>query len=508
MSFIPFRAGPRLALLLASLAFLTAVRAQNAVTVDAGEIVTGRTSSHPISLQPTYKIYFGCLTGPSFYGIGSESSGQTAVPAADGNGLRKVEFTALLGNNNHMLGVNPPGGYTTTAAPFSVTTTKVVKLQHAGNANADSQTITVTVTGTIRHVSGASQTPTGPLPVTLVYSLMPGGPSSGKTRVPQVWGVPEEPDPDKINVVSNYPPYVTGPDGRIYEGDPPDYTIGNVQGNWGTGAHWREVTTEGGAGTGWMPAGGLIFESGGSTWGAHTQGQDFTGWSGTVNKGPDGTLHIDLNGGSYGQNYSFRFPPGYQPEKIDGTMPDEVTPEGEVDNCFGPALVDLGMDGGDDPDNPPDTPDGPPDGGKEPDEVEVPGTPGGGGGGGGGVPGPGPGSQPGGSGGTTTGPTPSGYVPGAPLPDENAQHALAAQHAQKTAAAAAQVQTAAEGLMGWATISPTSFGSSGEWVVALPIAGHNFSMEIPTDHAPLIRQILLLVVTGMFVVGCFRLLIA
>jgi hypothetical protein len=94
------------------------------------------------------------------------------------------------------------------------------------------------------------------------------------------------------------------------------------------------------------------------------------------------------------------------------------------------------------------------------------------------------------------------------LPDDNGDMQLASELAKGTSDSAASVQQAAEGLIGWASLSPTNFGTAGEWNVAFPVAGTVYTMTIPTDHAPLIRAILLLVVTAVFIGACLRLLLS
>ncbi|BCU78894.1 hypothetical protein [Luteolibacter sp. LG18] len=506
--------------------------AQDVVEVDFGQIDCGSTGSAQFNIYPQKTCYAGCTDPGQYYYWGTNPDYVTAVPSA-GTDPRQKSFRGEAAGSSGSFAKYSTG-------PFS-STPKQVQIDHSltfalfrgypSTVNiVDTQTIIIRVKAVVTYKASAPIQFTRDCP--LVISLKPGGPAQGKGRLPP-GALPPKPGEKDYKLITDEPGYKIDDQGRVIDQPPPSYNINGNSGQWPPGTKNNTVHAPDVPGIPpWMPPGtGSIQDQDGNTWYIHSGSP---GYSGGIGGGS-----VSVNPGS-GYGRAFIYPPG-KPEwgnnvsfdastsnKVNG-MPKNPTAPENVDPCFATGATDQGYTpptpGPTDPNQPPLVVDPP---GTRPDMTppELPGPPNNG------FPGGGWGNNGGGSGSTMPPPkvkspgqvTPTPPGPGAPGPkppegDTNPKGEFLNQPGDGDATKYAddmargfsssvnKLQSSAQGFSGMLSISPLNAGVSSEWVVNFPTPVGTFPMRIPTEHAPFIRAILLLLVKACWAYGVAKLLL-
>jgi len=536
MSLFSFRPSACLALLLALVAFPSAVNGQ--LEVDVGQTTSTINNYFNYSTSIEVTILFGCL-GSGTYSYQANNGAPTAVPPSGiatkslpisgQGGLATNEDTPVDYERNHtfsfvLFKFNPATGY---------------------NVEVDHQELSVKVKGKALKIT--SGTPSFGTPGVGLVSLKPGGDASTE-RVPVDVLSPNPPDEDTEDIlligdVPNY--YVEEGTGRVIPVNPVTLNVNGTPTTYNNGISAQLITVPkssipaGGGVPGFVqngfPTAQPVSNSGGvRTYFGTAPLNSYTApasyGSVVYQPGANGGFGLAAIGtGIYSDKY-YDFPAGYVPKKVNGVPETEGNkPDlSSVDDCFKEKLRDLGLNTDEpvvvDPTSP-STPgplvNNPPlpnagSGGSGGGGSGGSGGSGGGGGGGGtgGFPplqGPGSNPDPSTGPGTTPGPTAGGTGDkpaegGKALPGDGDSEKEADRLAQGMSSSLEQLQQKAQRLMKWADVKKFNPGQLGEWYINFPIAGRNYTLKIPTEHAPMVRQLLLLVFTGYFIVAVFNLL--
>ena len=535
MSLFSFRPSACLAFLLALVAFPSAVKGQ--VEVDVGQTTSTINNYYQYSTSLQATILFGCV-GSGTYSWKVNTGAPTAVPPS---GIATATLP-LSGQGSIATNTTTPVDYERSHT-FSFV---LLKFNPATgyNTEVDRQEVTVKVKGkALRITSGTPFYGTGGV---CAVSLKPGADSS-TVRVPVDVLSPNPPDEDTEDIlligdVPNY--FIEEGTGRVIPVNPVTLNVNGTPTTFNNGVTAQIITVPAGS----IPAGGGVpgfIQNGFPSAQAVSNPGGVRTYLGTAplnsytppatygsliyNQGLNGGFGVTAIGtGLYSDKY-YDFPAGYVPKKVDG-VPDTEDNKPDlstVDDCFKQGLRDLGLNTDEpvevDPDTPP-TP-GPlvnnpplPSGGSGGSGGGGGGTGGSGGGGGGTggfplppVPGPGTNPDPSTGPGTTPGPTTGGTgdkpaEAGKPLPGDGDSEKEADKLAQGMSSSLGQLQQKAERLMKWADVKKFEPGQLGDWNINFPINGRNYTVRVPTEHAPMVRQLLLLVFTGYFIVAVFNLL--
>lgn len=537
----------RAALCVAALAYLASLTLGHAVTraVD-GNWTTGTGSGmHArVSITGEFLVFFGCLDPTKQYSYQfGPSGGNVNIPA----GSVTFQSTHALA---HLSSVFDGGAQynplTAGTRNINYTQNFGVTLFQSGN-QVDYQAVPVSVTGSFTYQSGAARVDWPLEPVSLVFSLKPGGPASGKTRIGQVVEeTPEFDEGEEIELMYDAPDYYIDPEtGGVLPMAPPSFSIGPLTEQVKPGIGWYKLQVPSGTVSGNTVPGTIsaMFPNAvkvngpdgrniyfGST--VRSGGQPVSVDAANVTISGNGSSHLSTYAGDFsGKNYTF--PQEYTPlqRSAVGTPPPPPSSE-NVDPCFGHALDLLGVlppGVTPDPGGPPELPPGVTPGNQLPaiPGLSLPGSatlpPGvtkgipsaGSGGGTGGAPrstspgGGGSGSMPGVS--LPSGPAPEGQAaaaPGGPLPGEDAGDVKAREYSEDMKDALGKVQEKAKDFFGWSKVEPFSTGQESEWVVQFTAMGRTYSMTIPTHHASTIRALLLILLKVAFIAAIIKLLLS
>lgn len=474
-------------------------------------------------------IFMACLDSSKSYSV--TLNGGTVVSGQSGNISRNASYVLPQSIQAH-------GNFPSGTQPVNLNITHVFRLLQ-GSTVVDTQTVTYNISGMVKHTGSTAMR--WPVPFKVVISLKPGGPAQGKTRVGQVLAMEAPPAPSTVDLIYHAPDSYSSPEtGAVTPLAPPAVQVGGKSFSLRPGIGWNrfnvqasEIPSSGAPSwlasplprivplTGGDPAKKIFFGT------RSTGGPSGELQSGTISKGADGSTNVQLFTGDGLIGYAF--PSGHQAMVLDA-VPAQENPISSlnVDPCFAGALDILGQlppgmgpDDGSNPLPPGVQPDpgglNPPPGllpgdGSNPLPPGVyPGVPGAGGGGGSAVlpPGVSPGggvTLPGlpGGGGEGQGPA----VPGGPLPEDGAGDSNARGLGKKTRDALSDVQDKAKGFMDWGRINPFSTGEEGQWIVTLNIAGTTHNMEIPTEHAPVVRSLFKLLLGAVFLIAIVKLLLS
>ncbi len=488
------------------------VNGQTALELDLGPTTIGFTQAH-IDLEFDAEIYFGCMTGGEKYRLPGWA-GYAAVPAPDPG--KDYTVVVVPGVKARCVPQAVANGYNGEPVAYTGTASWYVRLHNAQSVEIQRHTITFNVTAEVVAESLGQSVKIVPLSEVVRFSVTPTE-TGGMPQADEWYGGPSAPqETEQLELITNVPEWAYDDQERPYQPEPPQYVIpvegaDDVTGTWLPGTNKTTIEVPAGGGPevpAWVDGFGGTWRSGNTIIAVWDQ-RDISDWTGTNYTDGSGNSVYEVNGENYGENYTYRFPPNYRGPTVDATAP--PPPAGESPDptpCFAMAWEDLGNDsGGEDPDPVAEAP-------PAAEDPELPGLPGEtGSGGGGGVTGGSSVAPPSGGIGSNTGsegtPEPSdpNYEAGKPLPGEGAAEAEANRLAREHADNVAEVQESAEGLMGWATIGEGAFGQAGEWTVpVLQTNGQVFAMTIPTDHAPIVRALLLLLVHAMFIIAVFKLL--
>lgn len=484
--------------------------------------------------QVTLRVYLGCMdaTKQYFFKVnGSEASGL----------LPKVAFQVK--EIVYQVSISQP---VSTGTNFDQSRNYKVDL-YTGTTLVDTQTVSTRISGKVAFTN-ATRIDWAMDPEILIFTMKPGGPASGKERINNNNLPAQQPPVDPGEVVdlfSAIPEFQTGVGGQPGSANTPtNFGIGGRQGTMNPGTNWHRVIVPGGS---WPPAGVPSWVPGGGNAerGGLGQGKGVF-WSPSLPP-PSGDPPIAptffygmqggqmvVQGGTPENSLTVGFPAGYVPIPVDLREPAALTYDStNLDPCFaaaadiedipppgmGPGSPDPVLPPGVTPSLlPPTLPEGMNPGGLPggvpgmtpgpgvPNPI-MPGTPGNPGSGGGGGAGGGGVIQ------LPTDPGDPGKAPaqnGAALPGDNAGKADGDRIGKAMVAAMEKIQNAAKGFTGaGGTLTAPNLGQASTWTISLPFGPNhqNMTMTIPHQTAGIIRALLLLLLTGIFIVAIKHLLL-
>lgn len=515
-------------------------------TLEVKNFTRSTSSTTKAYLKVNAHIVVGCLDSTKTYVLNLPNSTQKSI-----SNTTHYETSVTINarptiNASSFAGIQPLTSTGISDATFA-----------ASLSGYDFQQIQVKATGSVNNVAGGPTEGYDFGTIDLIFSLKPGGPGSGKARIPQVL-VPDDPEDEgeEVDWISDLTDYYIEPGtNRILPMDIPGVTIGEGNFTPGPGISWNRVRVPSGN----VPSSGIPAwigtpyprtipitggQGGRKTYFTtnHTSDGIAQTWDvGTINTGPDGNTFLNVYKGEIdSQNYGF--PPGYKPASKDLMPPKDPGPDTtNVDPCFalgmtwlglpppgvtpgGPEPLPPGVTPGDELPAAPGLPGGPPGtpalpGGVDPG-VPGAGTPGGGdpggGSGGGGInlpsiPGP---KDPSGGGGSSVGPPKGGdegdapSEPGGPLPGPDEVGKETRGIVKELRATLDKIQAKAQGFRQWGKVTAPGAGVSGNWTVYMPIGGGQaVMMTIPTEHASTVRGLLKILLTAVALVAIVDLLL-